>query len=181
MIKTLKTVSMLLIISSTFSGCFFTNNDVDKPSLTINKVFKPYQTKYKAIVGSRNNDARVIVDQGVILKAWVNTYKDNYGDLVASHDLYIRVKKPDFVTEYATIPRTARKRGLVTPSGKTPFMFSSNEIDRSDISTNKGIKEYTNSYEDKSNPKKVVKRLEEGSKFDKDIKQYLESKKLKQQ
>ena len=177
--KIIQLIPIGFIAISLFSGCASKNKEISDTSLKINKVYKPYQTKYKAIVGSRNNDARVIIDQGVVLKAWVNTYKDNYGNLVASHDLYIRVKKPDFVTEYATIPKTARKRGLLSPSNKTPFMFGSNEIDRSNILTNKGIKDYTNTYEDKSNPKQVEKRLEEVSKFDKDIKQYLENKKIK--
>ncbi len=170
----------LVVLSST--GCTGMHNIekhqiVKKKPIDENVVLKAYKFKYKPIVGSRHSDARVLLDNGVVLKAWINSYKNKHGSLVASHDLYVRVKKPDFVANYAVLPVSKRTSGLFQSSKKVPFMLSSKEIDRSDIKTNNSIVEYTNSYEDKSNKKIVKKRIKESEEFDESIKRYLHSKK----
>lgn len=167
---------MSILLASVFVGC--SSKEEVKPKFVEYeeevKTLKPYTFKYKPIIGSRNSDSRVVVDQGVVLKAWINTYKLDRGTLIPSHDIYVRVKEPDFIPQYATPPRMQNK-GLLTDTKETPFMLSDKEIDRSSTKTNEGIKNYVNSVYEKNSPEKEEERVQEGTQFDNEIKDYIKN------
>lgn len=168
----------LITICGLYSGCSSKEPVQAKETIVEEEVksLKPYAFKYKPIIGSRNSDSRVVIDQGVVLKAWINTYKLDRGTLIPSHDIYVRVKEPDFIPQYATPPRMKNK-GLLTEIKETPFMLSDKEIDRSSHKTNEGIKDYVNSVYEKNSPEKEEEKVQEGTQFDNDIKEYINSRK----
>lgn len=158
-----------------FNGCA---NKHPKPQV-VQKIIhikkdKPYKFTYKPVIGTQNPDEKISVDMGVVLRVWINSYKDRDGSLVASHDTYIWAKKPDFIVG---APLPVIKRGLVTSSGKIPFMLSNQEVDRSNFQSNENIKKYVNAIYEKSDKQRVKKRMNQSKKFDKEIKEYLEKRK----
>lgn len=173
-----KSVIICSILSGLFAGC--SSKEKVEPKFVENeeevKTLKAYAFKYKPIIGSRNSDSRVVIDQGVVMKAWINTYKLDRGTLIPSHDIYVRVKEPDFIPQYATPPRM-KSKGLLTETKETPFMLSDKEIDRSSHKTNEGIKQFVNSVYEKNSPEKEEERVQEGTQFDNDIKEYINSRK----
>lgn len=143
-----------------------------------NKELNSARLPYKPIISSRNSDSRVLMDQGVVLKAWINTYKTSSGSLQAAHDVYIRVKEPDFVVNYEVPPKIQKNRGLFNQAiGKTPFVYGNDELDRSNIETNEAIVDYTNSIEENKKEGKQQEQVEKADKFDDEIKNFLESRK----
>ena len=144
------------------------------------KSLKPHKIRYKTTVGSRHKDSRVVINNGVVLKALVNTYKIGRHTLVPMHDMYVRVEQPDFIPEYATPPMYKRNSGLLSGNNnKVPFMLSNKEVDRSSIETNEGINKYLKSVNEKKNKQNETKRLDESKEFDSTIQKYLEEKYLK--
>lgn len=199
----IRTLLMVGIISVIFVGCASSSSNKSNTECTVNSMcwkikngfnqvdmpneneyknnLKPYSFNYKPIIGSRHRDSRVVIDQGIILKAWINTYKAKSGSLVASHDAYIRVKEPDFVVNYETVPKQAKSRGLFNKNtNKVPFVFGSNEIDRSNIETNKAIKDYSNSVYEKDKQQNVEEQMSKSSKFDDEIKKFLKNKNIQE-
>jgi hypothetical protein len=134
---------------------------------------KPYRFTYKPIIGTQNDDEKITVDMGVVLRVWINSYKDTDGSLIASHDTYIWAKRPDFIVG-AQLPSV--RRGLVTPTGIMPFMLSNESIDRSNFKNDENIKSYVNSVYEKSSKKETLKRLEKRDVFDRKIKEFLKEK-----
>lgn len=167
--KVLIATSAILALSL-FSGC--STKQVAKHEIIHIKKEKPYQFTYTPIIGTQNPDERVIVNMGTVMRVWINSYKDRNGDLVASHDTYTWMKKPDFIVgnELPT-----RNRGLLTPDGRMPTMLSSSEVDRSNFSSNENIKQYVNGvYQKSSGDNDLTKDI---SKHDLKIKNFLKSSK----
>lgn len=159
------------------AGCSSKNEDTPVEKIIIEKNFKPYDFKYRPIIKSNSDDSNVIIDQGVVLKAWINTYKVGTGTLVPSHYIYVRVKEPDFIPQYAVPPKFNKKKELEIENKKLPFMPSNEEIDRSDTETNENIVNYVNSYYEKNDKEAESKRVEDSREFDTEIKKYLDNKK----
>ena len=137
---------------------------------------KPYYLRFKPIVGSRQNDSKVVVDMGKVLKIWVAPYKVK-GTMVASHDIYTWVQKPGFIVG-ESIPKKGRHTGLTNASGNLPFIFNEGDIDTSNGMTNKALKKYVNNvYKAQNDDTYVKKRINKTkSKFDATIKEYLNQK-----
>jgi len=135
---------------------------------------KPYQLKIKPIVETRQNDAKVVVNMGKILKVWIAPYKIK-GTLIAGHDIYTWVQKPDFIVG-ETISDPRDKKGLVTPIGSFPFIFRDSEIDAENGKiNNKTLRNYVNNVykAEKDNGLIIKKNNEAEKKFDSVIKEYL--------
>lgn len=96
---------------------------------------------YKPIIGTRNNDAKMIVDTGVVLKVYIATYKDSKRTLVAAHDRYAWAKEPGFVVG-SDRPDVRKRTGMLTPASKAPFVFGGGEIDSTSIENNTKITNY---------------------------------------
>lgn len=175
--KLLINASMTLLGIFLFAGCSQKNENEQIERIIIEKNFKPYDFKYRPIIKSNSDDSNVIIDQGVVLKAWINTYKVGTGTLIPSHYIYVRVKEPDFIPQYAIPPKFNKKKELEIENKKLPFMPSNEEIDRSDMETNENIVKYVNSYYEKHDKDAEENRVEESREFDSEIKKYLENKK----
>ncbi|PCI30921.1 MAG: hypothetical protein COB67_00255 [SAR324 cluster bacterium] len=167
LIKTCALISIILL-----AGCTGKKDievvhhviDVKKP--------KAYQFTLKPNIGSRADDSRTVVDMGVVLKVWVKNYKNNDANLVASHDVYVWARKPDFIVG-EDLP-TRRVSGMPSPVQKLPFMLTGEEIDRNHIQSDEEIKKYVNKvYESENNPEISKKRKKESLKNDTEILQFL--------
>ena len=86
----------------------------------------PYQMKLNPIVGSRSNDAKVVVDMGKVLKVWVAPYKQGL-TLNSSHDVYTFVAAPQFVLG-ETVPHRQKGGSLFSPSNKLPFLITDKQL-----------------------------------------------------
>lgn len=123
-----------------------------------------YISRYKPIIGSQNNDARTVINFGVVLKVWVAPYTDEYGVLVSSHDNYVWGDRPDFVPGTA-VPKINKGSGIVTPTGSLPFSLSPSEIDRRDLKSDKTINSFINQSYKNTVPAVVKKAQRESSKI----------------
>lgn len=161
-----------------FSGCsaieFNKKIKKDSSKTIIIKREKPYKFTYTPLIGSRNDDEKVIVDMGVVLRVWINSYKTRANTLVSAHDVYIWAKKPDFIVGN---PVPVKRRGLISSTNKLPFTLSNSEVDRSDLKTNKNIKNFINSVYEKSDEKNFKKQIIKADKFDTQIKEFLKNQK----
>lgn len=149
--------------------------------------YEPTKFRLKPIIGSRNEDSRTVVDMGTLLKIWVAPYKGRNGVLTSSHDIYAWARMPDFVVgeEVPTAPSIDSGSGMVY-NHKLPASLSSEEVDRSAIQDDKNIQEFVNGFskfvekelskEGTANSKGDVKN-EEKTKVDKDILEFIKSKK----
>lgn len=118
-----------------------------------------YVSRYRPLIGSQNNDARTIIDYGVVLKIWIAPYKDKYGSLISSHDNYVWADRPDFVPGSA-VPQIKSDSGITTPNSKLPFSVSPKEIDRGDLKSDEVINEFINqSY--KNTKSSILQRIQE--------------------
>ena len=135
---------------------------------------------YKAIIGTRNNDAKTVVDYGTVLKVYVAPYKDSYKSLVGGHDRYVFAKEPGFIVG-ADKPVKHKRTGMVTPKGSVPFMFNGDEIDKHSLNNNTKISKLidaTNAVE--SNKTAVEQKMESANaQLDEKIKRFLEAEKNK--
>jgi len=104
--------------------------------------YEPYQFRQKPIIGSRNNDARVAVDMGVVLKIWVAPYKDSANVLTSAHDIYAWARQPDFIAG-EELPRKQDVGSGLTQFGRIPPSLAGEEIDKSDFS-DENIKDFIN-------------------------------------
>lgn len=158
-----------------FSGCSTKNPQANiKPSkVIVVKKEKPYEFKFKPIIGTQTPDDKVLVDMGVVLRVWIQSYKTRTGNLIASHDVYIWGKKPDFIVGN---PIPTPTRGILTPHRKLPFMLSNEEVDRSDLESNENIRKFINSVYEKNNKPKTEKQIQKANQFDLKIKEFLKDK-----
>lgn len=147
---------LLFLISFFFFGCASKQGDeivvvVDSQERAI---------RYKPIIGSRNQDSRMGVDLGVVLKGWIAPYKTKTQILVAGHDVYFWVEKPDFIAGTA-VPKANRGVGAITPLNKLPFSIAPKDIDRSDIDNDEVIMDFLNNAQNSTNGKVDKKLVEE--------------------
>lgn len=101
--------------------------------------------RLKPIIGSRNDDARTVVDMGTLLKIWVAPYKGRNGVLTASHDAYAWAKMPDFIVgeEVPTTPSVENSSGMVF-NNRLPASLSAEEVDRTNIQNDENIQTFVN-------------------------------------
>lgn len=144
---------LLALPSFFFFGC--ASKQGDEVVVVINSQEKAI--RYKPIIGSRNQDSRMGVDLGVVLKGWIAPYKTKTQILVSAHDVYFWVEKPDFIAGTA-VPKASRGVGAITPLNKLPFSIAPKDIDRSDIDNDEVIIDFLNNAQNSTN-KKVEKRV----------------------
>lgn len=134
-----------------FAGCSTKTIIVDK---------QDYQNRYKPVIGTRNNDARTAIDFGIVQKIWIAPYKTSNGSLIGSHDIYIWIKRPDFIPGSA-IPSSKIRKGVPTETDTLPFTLHSGEIEyKGNLKDDKAISDFVN-YENKNTTKSIMKRVRE--------------------
>jgi hypothetical protein len=152
-----------IVIALSLVGC--TNNkdicvaDAYDRSITPDSTCqtKGYNMKNKIIVGSRQDDARVVYSVGKILKTWIAPYHQG-GTLIAAHDNYIVVEKPHFLVGESVQREGTRPNGVVTPANHFPTVYRDYELDRSkkrNRFSNKNIKRFNNNIYRDTNAKNI--------------------------
>lgn len=133
---------------------------------------------FKPIIGTRNDDAKTIIDMGVVLKVYIASYKDSKRKLVAGHDTYVIARDPSFIVGTQR-PDINKRTGIITPAGKVPFIFGNEEIDRSLPNTNEQIKTFVDTvHETERNATQAFSQMEsESEKLDSKITDFLKSQK----
>ena len=168
------TVASTLVLI--LGGCTST-----KSSLAEAKVFTPrtdmhtksYKLNVVPIIGSRQDDTKVIMDMGKIMKVWISDYK-NRKTFVSSHDNYVVAQDPDFVLG-ETIPQK-NWRSVKTPTNSIPFIFRDADLDKTTKLGREEIIKYNNNVYEQQNTKKVPQeRLDEVNIYDREIKSFLEN------
>ncbi|MDD3465662.1 MAG: hypothetical protein PHE67_00815 [Campylobacterales bacterium] len=178
-------------VATLFIGCTSTNQascttpDEDYSrsfskvsSSQVSQSTKPNSYPYKAVIGTRNNDAKTVIDYGTVLKVYIAPYKDSSKSLVSGHDRYVFAKEPGFIVG-ADKPVKHKRTGLVTPKGSVPFMFNSEEIDKYSLTNNSKINTYIDAVNTADSNKTIIEqRLESGNaKLDAKIKRFLKEEK----
>jgi hypothetical protein len=139
---------------------------------------KSYHFMIKPIVESKQDDSKVVVDMGKILKVWVSPYVVR-GTLIAAHSIYTWVVPPRFIPGESVGRGSYTDASLITPNGNYPIVYRPDEVYNTKAHfTNKELKEYVNKkYEAERHPEKVWKKVDkQNSKYDRLIKEYLKSK-----
>lgn len=132
---------------------------------------KPYELMITPVVGSRQDDTKVIMDMGKIMKIWIAPYK-NKGTFVSSHDNYVVAKAPDFVVGEA-VPQN-NWRSMKTPTSKIPFIFRDADLDNSENLDKEEIVKYNNNiYKQQNNVEVAKERLQKANLYDDEIKNFL--------
>jgi len=174
-----KNLLVALIASITMTGCA-TDNSAE-PIHQFENYNKAYQMKNKLIVGSRQDDARVIYDIGKILKVWISPYYQG-GTLIAAHDNYVVVKKPEFIVGQSVQKEGTRPSGLVTPTGDFPFVLRGSELDKNRDGyrfSDDNIRRFNNDiYKIEASQGAIAKQRVQkaSSKYDKEILNFLKDK-----
>ena len=135
-----------------------------------------YHFMVTPIVGSEQDDSKVIVDMGKILKVWIAPYVVG-GTLIAAHSIYTWVQAPHFIAGESVGRGSPTDASLLTPSGNYPVIYRPDELYyKKPTFSNKELKEYVNKkYEVSKHPAKYLKRIDKRikNKYDKVILQYL--------
>lgn len=95
----------------------------------------------KPLIETRTNVGDIIRDNGMIQKVWIAPVKDDKGDLISAHELYVVIKSPDWIIGEATPKDSSRQVGEI------PTPFSKNLIEKVEKSTeeeDKILKKYNN-------------------------------------
>jgi len=183
-----KTNIFIAMTSLLFFGCAEKQRDIKITEIIpktqkkhIHTLLVPYQTKVTPVVSSYQNDSKVIVDEGVVLKVWIAPYKIKT-TLIAGHDIYTWAKKPSFIVGEEMPKYNSKKNDLFAADNKTPFVFRGGYIDNSKPISNKQVKKYVNNiYKFKAGETNAVtKKKQKNNKFNIAIKQFLEEKKINQ-
>lgn len=137
---------------------------------------KPYQSKIKPYIGTRQNDAKVVLDHGKVLKVWIAPYKQAR-TLIAAHDIYTIVEKPQFIMG-EMVPSRQRTGGAITCNDDYPFVFKDRHLENvnpEDRFKDNNIKEYVNNvYKAQGKPGVYdKKRAEANKRYNDAIKDYI--------
>ena len=129
-------VITLFFILLFFSGC-------GKQIIVLEQ--NPYQNRFKNIIGTKNVDARTVVDQGEVLKVWIAPYVTADGTLMAGQDAYIWIHKPRFISGTSIPTNGGTRSAIPTEYRDLPFTLHDGEIDdRGNIQDDKVIDDYVN-------------------------------------
>ena len=172
--KTSICILIALGLVFSFQGCSTKEVPIIKEPSKRDIHTKSYQLNITPIIGSRQNDTKVIMDMGKVMKVWIAPYK-NKGTFVSSHDNYVVAKAPDFVLG-ETVPQKNWK-SMKTPTNNIPFLFRDADLDRLDRDTplnQEDIVNYNNNVYKQQNAKTISsERKEKLSIYDKEIKKFL--------
>jgi len=133
-----------------FSGCAQSQNSCTPDAFEANAgsycATKPYRMNNKIIVGSRQDDAKVVYSVGKVLKVWIAPYQQG-GTMVASHDNYVVVEKPHFIPGESIDRAGTRPNSAISPTNNFPYVYRDYELDRTPAKnrySGKNIKKFNN-------------------------------------
>jgi hypothetical protein len=167
-----------------FSGCTSTpkvkTKWVQKRSYSYQNSNNPIKFRYKPVIGTKQEDAKVMIDMGEWAKIWVKNYKNKNETFVATHTIVTKVRDPNFIAG-EQIPRS-RRDTTYNSYGARSFTFKSQDLIYDNSShgsknvSDEQVKEYINSYEySKKTEKLEPQRREKLNKYNSAIKDYLKN------
>jgi len=185
---------LTIVIGTVFlmTGCATRNENVDEEGYlkNINHIVQmekekrikeelnteAYRFPITPIVSSEQDDSKVIVDMGKILKIWIAPYVVG-GTLIAGHSIYTWVQPPHFIAGESVGGESPTDASLLTPQGNYPIVYRPDELYyRKPTFSNKEIKEYVDRvYQVDKHPAKYLRKVDKTikNKYDKVIIQYL--------
>ena len=171
-------ITTVLFLALLFGGCTIIDSEESLvPSNNTSRKdihTKSYQLKITPIIGSRQDDEKVIMDMGKIMKIWISPYKNN-GTFVSSHDNYVVAVKPDFVVG-ENIPQR-NWQAVKTPTNTIPFLFRDSDMDTQDNLKKEDIVKYNNNiYKQQNDESVALEKIKKANKYDYEIKQFLNQK-----
>ena len=139
------------LLTIAFTGCAQSQNSCTPDAFAKNTdpsfcATKPYKMNNKIIVGSRQNDAKVVYSVGKVLKVWIAPYSQG-GTMVASHDNYVVVEKPHFIVGESVDRAGTRPNSAISPTDNFPYVYRDYELDRTSKKnrySDENIKKYNN-------------------------------------
>ncbi|WP_456469994.1 hypothetical protein [Caminibacter sp.] len=140
---------------------------------------KSYHFMVKPIISSEQDDSKVVVDMGKILKIWIAPYVVK-GTLIAGHSIYTWVEPPKFIAGESVGRGSYSDASLITPNGNYPLIYRPDEVYTKKAKfSNEELRNYVNKkYETEKHPAKVIRKIEKNNvKYDEEIKKYLQMKK----
>lgn len=184
----LKIVIIFSILSFLISGCSSKkvvtkfvkvgNSEVQK----FNRTNNYNKFRYKPVIGTRQEDTKVMIDMGQYAKIWIKNYRNKNETFVASHDIITMIKSPGFISG-EDVPSSRRRTVNKTYSGNSfsyrssDLIHNSNTMDKLKI---KHVKDYVNNYNQVKKYKKLpISKQKIVNKYDKKIKSYLKAKRNK--
>ena len=174
-----------LVLGLLMSGCSSKNNCIDGSCTSTNNTLrlepletKGYKTKITPTLGTKQNDAKIVRNFGVTLKATIFPYVDKDGNLIGGNDIYIVAKQPEWII--ADKEPVKRAKGLKSLAGKTiPVTLRPDELNPTSNIDEKALvefHEYMNNVE--TNPELAQKKLDQDM-YDEKIANFLKNKKDK--
>jgi len=140
--------------------------------------------RYKPVIGTRQDDTKVLIDMGQFAKIWIKNFKNGNNSFTASHDVIIKIREPDFIAG-EEVPRH-RRRTVKRTYGSHSFSYRSSDLLHNNSSINtqdvktKDIKKYLNNYAKAKKEKKLdTKKQQQMSEYDKKLKEYLQQRRGK--
>lgn len=180
------TVSVLLLIFI-FNGCsskkvktrFVKMNNSQYQSFNSTNNYNHF--RYKPVIGTRQEDTKVMIDMGQFAKIWVKNYRNKNKTFVASHDIITMINEPGFIAG-EEIP-SSKRRTLKKTYGGNSFSYRSKDIlhnssKNSSLETSQ-IKNFINNYSESKKYKKIPKsKVKEVKIFDDKIKSFLKKRRI---
>ncbi|MCK9549285.1 hypothetical protein [Aquamicrobium sp.] len=107
------TISSIVLFSLAYADYFSDCSKGSDPFSASSKGCTPatFNQKHKIIVGTRQEDARVIYDTGRVLKVWIAPYYQG-GTMISAHDNFVVVSSPRFVVGQSVDKNGNPKSGL---------------------------------------------------------------------
>lgn len=180
--KTIQAILVLVVTSLFISGCstkiktrFSSSNNNKNVRVTKDNNYNHF--RYKPVIGTRQDDTKILIDMGQFAKIWIKNYRNKNATFVASHDIITMIREPGFIAgeDLPSSRRVSRSRNNTRKS----FSFRSSDIltDRNSsvVDTNKEVKDYVNNYSKVKQFKKLDKKKQKKlNKFNTTIKKYLD-------
>lgn len=162
-------------IKSRFNG----DNDETR-AIYMNQANKADTFRFQPVIGTRQEDTKVMIDMGKFAKIWVKNYRNKNQTFVASHDIITKIKEPGFIAgeEIDFSKRDVVKR---TYGGNT-FSYRSSDIvsqtSKDDTELQNGqIKDYVNNYKETQKYGKLpAEKIKTLGKYDKALSEFLDDK-----
>jgi len=182
MIKSISVIVCLIFLSGCSSKKIqsrFVNVDNTQAS-HLNQTNNPNHFRYKPVIGTRQDDTKVMIDMGKFAKIWIKNYRNKNQTFVASHDIITMIEAPGFIAgeDIPSSKRSVQKKtyGGNTFSYRSSDLIHTNSMDQSELKTSQ-IKDFVNNYKTTEKYKKLPEEKQKQlGKYDEKIKYFLNNK-----
>jgi hypothetical protein len=181
----MKYIYLVVALVVVFSGCSSKNiktrfeSDSSKKVVQSSKNNNYHKFRYKPIIGTRQDDTKVMVDMGKFAKIWVKSYRNKNRTFVASHDIITMIKAPGFIVG-EDLPRSSKETIRRSNSGTT-FAYRSSDINHNSSEFRKltpsDVKEFSNNYNKAKKYRTLTsEKLKMTKKYNSKLKEFLDEK-----